>query len=102
MKIVIDIDDEDYKRIQGISDVFNSLTSRTYSAIRNGTPLTPDMLADLLMEERIRGKLKQDISYSKNIIDDVRCKLTVGIIDHRPCYCGAELREVWRESEDKE
>ena len=102
MKIVIDIDDEDYKRIQDIPDVFNSLTSRTYSTIRNGTPLTPDMLADLLMEERIRGKLKQDISYSKNIIDDVRCKLTVGIIDHRPCYCGAELREVWRESEDKE
>ena len=39
MQIVIDIDDEDYKRIQDISDVFNSLTSRTYSAIRNGTPL---------------------------------------------------------------
>lgn len=36
---MIDIDDEDYKRIQDISDVFNSLTSRTYSAIRNGTPL---------------------------------------------------------------
>lgn len=39
MKIVIDIDEEDYKRIQDTSDVFNSLTSRTYSAIRNGTPL---------------------------------------------------------------
>lgn len=39
MKIVIDINDEDYKRIQDIYDVFNSLTSRTYSAIRNGTPL---------------------------------------------------------------
>ena len=39
MKIVIDIDDEDYKRIQDIPDVFNSLTSRAYSAIRNGTPL---------------------------------------------------------------
>ena len=39
MKIVIDIDDEDYKRIQDIPDVFNSLTSRTYSAIKNGTPL---------------------------------------------------------------
>ena len=75
------------------------LDDRTYNAIKNGTPLTPDMLADLLMEERIRGKLKQDISYSKDVIDDVRCKLTVGIIDHRPCYCGAELREVWRESE---
>lgn len=75
------------------------LDDRTYNAIKNGTPLTPDMLANLLMEERIRGKLKQDISYSKDVIDDVRCKLTVNIIDHRPCYCGAELRELWRESE---
>lgn len=39
MHIVIDIDDEDYKRIQDVPDVFNCLTSRTYSAIRNGTPL---------------------------------------------------------------
>lgn len=39
MQIVIDIENEDYKRIQDISDVFNSLTSRTYSAIKNGTPL---------------------------------------------------------------
>lgn len=39
MQIVINIDDEDYKRIQDIPDVFNSLTSRTYSAIKNGTPL---------------------------------------------------------------
>lgn len=39
MKLIIDIDDEDYKRIQDIPDVFNSLTPRTYSAIRNGTPL---------------------------------------------------------------
>lgn len=66
-------------------------------AIKNGTPLTPDILADLLMEKRIMGELKQDISYSKDIIDDVRCKLTVDIIDYRPCYCGSELREVWRE-----
>lgn len=70
-------------------------------AIKNGTPLTPDTLADLLMEERIKGELKQDISYSKDIIDDVKCKLTVDIIDRRPCYCGSELREVWRESEEK-
>lgn len=39
MQIVIDIDDGDYNRIQDIPDVLNSLTSRTYSAIRNGTPL---------------------------------------------------------------
>ena len=69
-------------------------------AVKNGTPLTPDTLADLLMDERIRGELKQDISYSKDIIDDVKCRLSVSIRDHRPCYCGAELREVWRESEE--
>ena len=38
MQLVIDIDDEDYKRIQDIPDVFDSLTSRAYSAIRNGIP----------------------------------------------------------------
>ena len=66
-------------------------------ALENGTPLTPKVLADLLMEERIRGELKQDVSYSKNVIDDVRCRLTVDIIDHRPCYCGAELGAEWKE-----
>ena len=39
MKIVIDIPEGDYKRIQDIPDAFNSLTSRAYSAIRSGTPL---------------------------------------------------------------
>ena len=96
MQIVIDIDEEVYKSIQdnyycGISN------ADMYNAVKNGTPLTPYVLANMLMEERIRGELKQDISFSKDVIDDVRCKLTVEIIDHRPCYCGAELREVWRE-----
>lgn len=39
MQIVIDISEEDYRRIQDIPNVFDSLTSRTYLAIRNGTPL---------------------------------------------------------------
>ena len=56
------------------------------NALEKATPLTPDMLADMLMEERIRGKLKQDISYSKDIIEHVRCQLTVDIIDRRPCF----------------
>ena len=95
MQIVIDIPEYIYKLCQGHGDI-------VYKYIAKGTPLTPDILADFLMEERIRGELKQDISYSKDIIDDVRCRLTVDIIDRRPCYCGAELREVWRESEDKD
>ena len=71
-----------------------------YKAIANGTPLTPKVLADALMEERIRGKLDSDTTFEKDIIPDVKCTLTVSIRDRRPCYCGAELREVWRESEE--
>lgn len=75
------------------------LDDRTYNAIKNGTPFTPQVLADALMEERIRGKLNSDTIFEKDIIHNVQCRLTVSIRDHRPCYCGAELREVWRENE---
>lgn len=102
MQLVIKISDERYKEIVESDKPVMIYRSDVAKVLANGIPLTPNVLADLLMEERIRGELKQDISYSKDIIDDVRCKLTVDIIDHRPCYCGAELREVWRESEDKE
>ena len=81
-----------------VSDTYDGNTPLKYKKVE---PLTPDILADLLMEERIRGELKQDTSYSKDIIDDVKCKLTVDIIDRRPCYCCAQLSEVWRESEEK-
>jgi hypothetical protein len=73
--------------------------SKVCLAILAGTPVTPYILADMLMEERIRGELKQNMSCSREVINDVRCKLTVDIIDRRPCFCGAELREVWREEE---
>ena len=79
------------------------LSKRDFKEVLNAvealTPLTPDVLANMLMQERIGGELKQDISYSKDVIDNVRCKLTVEIIDHRPAYCGSQLREVWREDE---
>ena len=39
MQIVIDVPDEDYKRIKDMPDAFNSLTSRAYKSIKNGTPL---------------------------------------------------------------
>lgn len=39
MQIVIDIPDEDYKRIKDMPDAFNSLTSRAYKSIKNGTSL---------------------------------------------------------------
>ena len=98
VELVIKIPEDSYKATCN-GHMLPPDVENVVQGIKNGTPLTPDILADLLMEERIRGELKQDISYSKDIIDDVRCKLTVDIIDHRPCYCGAELREVWRESE---
>ena len=106
MKIAIDIPEDVYTRLfdNGIQDNEISVDDvcEMARAIRLGTPLTSDVLADLLMEERIRGELKQDISYSKDIIDDVKCILTVNIRDRRLCYCGAELREMWRERGDKE
>lgn len=64
--------------------------------------LTASVLANMLMEERIKGTLDSDTTFEKDIIRDVKCKLTVSIRDHRPCYCGAELREVWREQESEE
>ena len=70
--------------------------------MKNIKTVSADALADALMEERIRGKLVSDTTFEKDVIRDVKCRLTVSIIDHRPCYCGAELREVWRESEEKE
>lgn len=104
MKIVIDIPEETANKIKDNVMFADSLPSDirwdVTSAIVNGTPLTPTVLADALMEERIRGKLNSDTIFEKDIIRDVKCRLTVNIIDHRPCYCGAELREVWRESED--
>lgn len=100
IKLVIKIPEEIYKSSQMLDVKHEDVIQIPLEVITNGTPLTPDMLVDLLMEERIRGELKQDISYSKDIIDNVRCKLTVDIIDRRPCFCGAELREVWREKNE--
>jgi len=101
MELVIKLSDEVYKSIiKGKNYI--SYQGYVEEAIKNGTPLTPDILADMLMEERIRGKLDSDITFEKDIIHDVKCRLNVSIRDHRPCYCGAELREVWRESEAKE
>ncbi len=39
IEIVIKIDEDDYERIQNIPDISKSYAPRTYSAIRNGTPL---------------------------------------------------------------
>ena len=39
MKLIIEMDDKDYNRIKDIPDAFDSLTSRAYKSIKNGTPL---------------------------------------------------------------
>lgn len=96
MKIAIDISEDDYRKVQ---DGRASVTMMR-DAIRNGTPLTLNTLADALMEERIRGTLNTDTTFEKDIIPNVKCRLTVSIRDNRPCYCGAELKEVWREGEE--
>lgn len=62
MEIVIKIDDKDYKRIQNIPDISKSLAPRTYSAIRNGTPLPAHhgRLGDLdALEEYFRNVRKE-------------------------------------------
>lgn len=103
MQIVIDIPEEIIKDAKDNPNYYPTYHfEKIWRAIVNGTSLTPKVLADLLMEERIRGELKQDVSYSKDVIDDVKCRLTVDIIDRRPCYCGAELRAVWRERKESE
>ena len=38
-KLIIEIDEKDYNRIKDIPDAFDSLTSRAYKSIKNGTPL---------------------------------------------------------------
>lgn len=100
MQIVIDIPDNVFKRLVAGEVKYGGITARNiFNLVKKGTPLTPNMLADELMEERIRGKLNSDTTFEKDIIRDVKCRLTVSIKDYRPCYCGAELKEVWRESE---
>lgn len=97
MQIIADIDDDLYIRLfdNGGSNVMDM--RRACVAIRKGTPVTADTLADMVMNERIYGDFKQDICYEEPVIEDVKCRLELSIIDRRPCYCGAELRETWRD-----
>ena len=101
MKLIIDIPDKQYEYLSKISDAGEEPLGYFERVIMRGTPLTLNVLADKLMEERIRGELNNDTIFEKDIIRDVKCRLEVSIRDSRPCYCGAGLSEVWRESEDK-
>lgn len=72
MKIVIDVPDEDYKRIKDMPDAFNSLTSRAYKSIKNGTPLPKGhgrlIDADAVLEEPF-GNTYKDINIAETIIE---------------------------------
>ena len=106
MQIAIDIDENLYTRLfdNGVEDyeIAKDDLSTIVQSIRKGTPLTSSVLADKLMEERIRGDLTYNTSFEKEVISDVKCRLTVSILDNRfCCSCGAGLREVWRDNGDK-
>jgi hypothetical protein len=60
MKIVIDIDEKDYKRIKEIPETFDSLTSRAYKVIKDGTPL-PKGHGRLIDADAIPRHLVRDI-----------------------------------------
>ena len=60
--------------------------------------LAADELAYMLMDKRIKGEIR-DITYTKTVMEDVECEVYVRIRDRRPCYCGAELKEVWNSAD---
>ena len=103
MQIVIDIDDEDYKRIQGISDVFNSLTSRTYSAIKKGTPLPKGCDVQRIIPKRVNV---QKWIYTECPNPNCNCELSTHhgdgyySIEHKPDFCPACGQALLWESEE--
>ena len=98
MQIMINMPDEycyvldDYVRFYD-----GTIVGEILSVVKNGVPLTCSELAYRLIDKRVYGELKQDMSYTKDVIEDVKCRVDVKLIDHRSCYCGAELKEVWRD-----
>ena len=50
MQIIIEIDDEDYNRLKEIPYVFDSLVSRLYESVKNGTPI-PKEHGDLIYRD---------------------------------------------------
>ena len=60
-QLIIELPDEDYNRIKDIPDAFDSLTSRAYKSIKNGTPL-PKGHGRLIDSEQL-------MNYCQNQID---------------------------------
>lgn len=66
MNILIDIPEK--LALDGFERSFTEDEKDTLvKAIGNGTPLIQEVLVDALMEERIRGSLKSDMTFRKDI-----------------------------------
>ena len=85
MKIVIDIDDEDYERIQNISDVF----TRIYSVIRNGTPL-PEGYGRLGDLDALEASMRYEVL--KHDLNEYGC---LGLVS-----CAPTIIEATKEGEE--
>ena len=104
MQITINIPQEVYEHIlkaKSVPDVLGIDMVTAINAIKNGIPVNADTLAHMIINERIYGDFKQDICYEESVIDEVKCRLELKIIDLRPCYCSAGLRETWRDKNNK-
>ena len=102
MRVVIDLDENIFTRLfdNGTEDyeIAKDDLCDIAKAIRKGTPLTPSVLvhilrgeitpsvlAHMLMDKRIKRELDHNTTFEQDITRDVKCILTVSIIDRRPC-----------------
>ena len=91
MKLVIDIDEEDYKELKKDSEISPRLLSRFEWKVVKGTPL-PKALEDIKAEERPKGKWIEGGYYMLPCV----CSYcgNEGKYDMKFCpNCGAEMEE---------
>lgn len=108
MQIVIDIDDSTYEAIEHeycILPPQKGLLKVLWDAIKNGTPLTPDMSADLL-EEDVEGEIKRLNTKLNNAKCRERAKMTMakmifdedGLLEEPCLSCDkAYIEDIWNE-----
>ena len=76
MQIVIEISEKDYSRLKEIPYVFDSLVSRLYNAVKDGTPLPADY-GRLIDADRVEDITWEAPSYNDalNVLTEVRDKV---------------------------
>ena len=67
MKLIIELLEEDYNRIKDMPDAFDSLTSRTYKSIKNGTPL-PKGHGRLIDADELKKHKHHDERFYENVV----------------------------------